>query len=126
MRRLWMAAALFVLVIGLCTLSLTDQHRQVTALLEELTRLEEVYQTQGADAAQPLAQRFSEEYTRRTRLFPYYISHSDLIDGQECAAVLPVILAGETSEEFPVEAARCRTQLKKLLALESPTPENVF
>lgn len=126
MKRLWLAAALFTLVIGMCALSLAHQHQQVTALLAELTRLEEVYQTQGADVAQPLAQQFSASYTHRTRWFPYYISHSDLIDGQECAAVLPVILASETPEEFPIEVARCRTQLKKLSSLETPTPENVF
>ncbi len=126
MKRLWLAAALAGLVVGLCALSLTCQRRQVTVLLEELTRVEEVYRAEGADAAQPLAQQFSEDYTRRTRLFPYYISHDDLIDGQECAAVLPVILSSEAQEEFPVEAARCRTQLKKLLALETPAPENVF
>lgn len=126
MKRLWLAAALFALAVGLCALSLAHQHRQVTALMAELSRLEEVYQTQGADAAQPLAQQFAASYAHRTRWFPYYISHSDLIDGQESAAVLPVILSGETPEEFPVEAARCRAQLKKLSALETPTPENVF
>lgn len=126
MKRLWLAGALFAFAVGLCALSLGYQHRQVTALLEDLTRLETVYREQGAVAARPLAEDFAAEYTHRTRLFPYYISHSDLIDGQECAAVLPVVLAGEASEEFPMEAARCRTQLKKLLALETPTPENVF
>ena len=126
MKRLWLAAALMIVAVGLCVLSLAYQRRQVAALLEELTQVEEVYRTSGADAAQAPAQRFSEDYTRRTRLFPFYISHDDLIDGQESAAILPVILDSEAQEEFPIEAARCRTQLKKLLALETPTPENVF
>lgn len=126
MKRLWLAGALFAFVIGLCMLSLSHQRRQVTTLLEELTRLETVYQTEGAAAARPLAEDFAAAYTRRTRLFPYYISHSDLIDGQESAALLPVVLAGEENGEFLTESARCRTQLKKLLALETPAPENIF
>ena len=42
MKRLWLAAALFTLVIGLCALSLAHQQQQVTALLAELSRPEEV------------------------------------------------------------------------------------
>ena len=116
MRRLWIGLLLLLAVVGLCVVSQVYQHRQIDRLLETLDAL-------PTPAA---AEDFRTEYTRRTRLFPCFMSHADLSGIEETVAVLPAVAAGGDEDELRQTVALCRAQLERLRTTELPIWQNVF
>lgn len=116
MRRLWIGLLLLLAVVGLCVVSQVYQHRQIDRLLETLDAL-------PTPAA---AEDFRTEYTRRTRLFPCFMSHADLSGIEETVAVLPAVAAVgmRTSCGRPWRFAGA--QLERLRTTELPIWQNVF
>ena len=107
---------LLLAVVGLFVASQVYQHRQIDRLLETLDAL-------PTPAA---AEDFRTEYTRRTRLFPCFMSHADLSGIEETVAVLPAVAAGGDEDELRQAVALCRAQLERLRTTELPIWQNVF
>ena len=126
MKRLWISAALFAAVCGLCVASLLYQRTQVRALLSLLDTADQCYEQHDYPGALDAAEHLRDEYDRRTKLFSCFISHNDLTASRETVAVLPATLRLREPDEFPVESARCRAQLEKLYSIELPTLPNIF
>lgn len=126
MKRLWVAVALLIAVMGLCVATRQYQKRQVNALLDVLDASVTAFNNGDGEEPRMLVTRFCEEYTWRTKLFPCFMSHADLEGLRESVAILPATLAGESTEEFLLEAARCRALLERLLAVERPGWQNIL
>ena len=126
MKRLWIAIALFALVGGLCTFSAVYQQRQIATLLDKVEQLETACHQGDISACRQLAEELQQEYTRRTILFPCFISHDDLADSLVTVATLPASLQEDDCGEFLLETARLRAQLTWLLEVDSPTFKNIL
>ncbi len=126
MKRIWLALGIFSVILTLCILSLTYQQRQVNVLLDELETVVTVYNTGDTQRAHALALELEQEYTRRTRLFPLFMAHGDLMECREGLALLPSILKDGDTEEFHMESTRCRIQLEKLAKSELPILQNIL
>lgn len=125
MKRLWLAAALLLAVVGLCVATQAYMRRQTDTLLSALEALEASYSEGDFADTRRLAKKLAEDYTRRTRLMYCFVAHSDLEDSRETVALLPALLERE-QEDALAEMARLREQLKHLREIDLPTPENVF
>lgn len=121
-----MGIGLLTVSVGLCVAAQWHQRREVKVLLSMLEEAETVFLAEDIPGAQALVAEFCTEYERRTALFPCFMSHDDLNGLRECIAVLPATLAGESTEEFLLEAARCRGLLERLRQVERPDWQNIF
>ena len=126
MKRLWIAGAILAAVLTVCLLSSRHLSCETGILLDRLREVENAYDAGDIPRALDLAEQFREEYDRRTRLLPCFISHNELCSGRETAHILPAVLRQEDRSDFPVEAARCRTQLEHLQQLERPGLQNIL
>ncbi len=126
MKRLWLAAALFAVVILLCVTALMYQQQQIHRLLQQLDRVEAAFKDNATEEAHTLAVQLCDSYERSTRLFPCFMSHSDLMECRESVVLLPSILKDGNAEEFHMESARCRAHLERLIAVEKPTIQNIL
>lgn len=126
MKRLWIAGGIFAAIIILCVTTLYHQQRQVQTLLTRLDDVIAVYDSGDADSAYILAEELQEDFDRRTRLFPCFMSHNDLAGCRESVVLLPAILREGNPEEFRMEAARCRAQFERLLTVETPSLQNIL
>ncbi len=124
MKRIWLAGGLFAAVILLCVSTLRYQQRQIKSLLHDLDAIEAAFDT--GENAHTLALQFIDRYDRNTRLFPCFMSHSDLVGCRESIVLLPSILEDGNPEEFRMESARCRAQLEKLISIEMPSWQNIL
>ena len=126
MKRLWLAGGIFAAILTLCVSTLLYQQRQIDLLLDDLDAVVSAYDI-GEDAhAYDLALTLEKDYSFRTRLFPLFMAHGDLIECRESLSLLPSILKDGDTEEFHMESTRCRIMLERLAASELPTLQNIL
>ncbi len=126
MKRLWLAGGIFAAIVTLCISTLLYQQRQVDILLDELDSVVAAFDDGDNARAHTLAQKLEKEYEHRTRLFPCFMAHGDLIECRESLSLLPSILKDGDAEEFHMESTRCRIMLERLAASELPTWQNIL
>lgn len=126
MKRLWLAGGILAAILTLCISTLIYQQRQIDTMLDSLDAVTAAYDAGEADRAYTLALSLEGDYDRRTRFFPYFMAHGDLIECRESLALLPSILKDGNTEEFHMESTRCRVQLERLAASELPILQNIL
>lgn len=126
MKRLWLAGGIFAVILALCLSTLLYQQKQVDILLEGLDGVIAAFDDGDNTRAYTLAQTLKKEYEQRTRLFPCFMAHGDLIECRESLSLLPSILKDGDAEEFHMESTRCRIMLERLAASELPTVQNIL
>lgn len=126
MKRLWLAIGIFVAIIALCVTTLVHQRRQIDRLQNELDEVISTYNDGDNVRAYDLAVALEKDYTHRTRFFPLFMAHGDLIECRESFALLPSILQDGDTEEFHMESTRCRILLERLVKSDLPTLQNVL
>ena len=120
MKRVLLAFALLAAVAAGCVLSIMTEKRTTDLLIEEAFDAEEF------DRALTLTEEFTEEFTKRTKHFTFFMRHSDVSKIEENVITLPILLEAGDHEHFPAELARCRNQLDKLGELELPSFDNIL
>ncbi len=126
MKRLWIAAALLVVVVGLCVATTLYQHRQIDKLLGTLDELESAYALGDYPKAGQLAQQVVDDYAKVSRVLYCFVAHGDLADSQETVVMLPALLRQGGEEELKMELARLREQLDYLRRVDDPTIWNIL
>lgn len=126
MKRLWIAAGLLVMAVGLCVTVTLYQHRCIDDMLAKLTRLEQVYNSGDRAASRDIAEEMAEEYATTGRILFCFVPHGEMADSQETMAVLPQLVSEGGEEEMRMEMARLREQLTYLRGVDDPTWENVL
>lgn len=126
MKRLWLAIGIFAAILTLCLSTLLYQRRQIDRLIDDLDEVIAVFDDGDDARAHDLAVVLENDYTHRTRFFPLFMAHGDLIECRESLAILPSILKDGDAEEFHMESTRCRIQLERLAKSELPTLQNIL
>ena len=126
MKRLWLAVGIFTAIIVLCVTTLIYQRRQINRLLDNLDTVIAVFDSGDDERAYDLAVTLEVHFSSRTRFFPLFMAHGDLVECRESFALLPSILMDGDVEEFHMESTRCRIQLERLSKSELPTLENIL
>ena len=126
MKRLWLAVGIFATILTLCLSTLLYQRRQISRLIDDLDEVIAVFDGGDDARAHDLAVALEKDYSHRTRFFPLFMAHGDLIECRENLALLPSILKDGNTEEFHMESTRCRIQLERLAKSELPTLQNVL
>ncbi len=126
MKRVFVAAALLLLVCAGCiTLLITEQH-DFSSLLAQTERMEADYRQGNIDAAREEAEHFAKEVADTFQRFSWFLPHDRLLRIQEIAVGLPILLSGGEKQEFLTELHRCRLLLNALQRLEYPYLENIL
>ena len=125
MKRLFIAAALLALTVGLCVGSRLTLNRGVDALLAALDETEGAYRAGDTAAAQATADRLSPLFDKEARFFPLFLPHEHLDAAEDSLAALPALLPGDRAA-FEAELARCRLHLQRLRDGERLTPDNIL
>ena len=126
MKRLWIAAVLLVMAMGLCVTVTIYQHHCIDDMLSKLTRLEQVYDDGDRDAARRMAEDMAAEYEGVGRILFCFLPHGEMADSQETVALLPKLVAEGGEEELRMEMARLREQLTYLRGVDDLRWENVL
>ena len=126
MKRLWVAVTLLALAAGLCVGASLYQHHCIDQMLNTLDLLERAYSAEQKQSALALARQLVKDYQQAGRLLYCFIAHSDLAESQETIALLPALLQEGKQEEFQMELARLREQLRYLRDIDDPLPQNIL
>ena len=122
MKRVLLAFALLAAVAAGCVLSIMTEKRTTDLLIDMTNRIEEAFDAEEFDRALTLTEEFTEEFTKRTKHFTFFMRHSDVSKIEENV----ILLEAGDHEHFPAELARCRNQLDKLGELELPSFDNIL
>lgn len=125
MKRLWIAVAMLTVTLSLCVGTQIYQHRQVDRLMSTLTQLEQVYETDRERAA-VLAREFATVYRTAAKVMNCYVSHSDIAESEETAAMLPALVQKGQQHDLAMEIARLREELDYLRSVDDLLWRNIL
>ncbi len=126
MKRVILAFVLLAAVAAGCVFSIMTEKNTTDLLIGMTGEIEQAFDNEEYDRALELTGEFTQEFTRRTRHFTFFMRHSDITKIEENVIMLPILLEAGDHEHFPAELARCRNQLDKLGDLELPTFDNIL
>lgn len=126
MKRLYIALLLLVAVATACFFSHRYLHRQTARMLHALQHIEEQYRNGDTASAIALAEQFAADYQQVSDRISCYVSHSELRESRETAALLPTLMRNGGEEELWMELARLRSQLHHLRQVDDPTLQNIL
>ena len=126
MKRVILAFELLAAVAAGCVFSIMTEKNTTDLLIGMTGEIEQAFDNEEYDRALELTGEFTQEFTRRTRHFTFFMRHSDITKIEENVIMLPILLEAGDHEHFPAELARCRNQLDKLGDLELPTFDNIL
>lgn len=126
MKRLYIAVVLLTAVIILCILTHGYQHHEIDRMLAALDSIETA--ARRGDTADALSQAtsFAADYQRVSDWVSCYVSHSELRESRETAALLPALLEKGDSEELYMEIYRLRSQLTAIRQVDDPILRNIL
>ena len=126
MKRVILAFVLLAAVAAGCVFSIMTEKNTTDLLIGMTGEIEQAFDNEEYDRALELTGEFTQEFTKRTRHFTFFMRHSDITKIEENVIMLPILLEAGDHEHFPAELARCRNQLDKLGDLELPTFDNIL
>ncbi len=126
MKRVILAFVLLAAVAAGCVFTIMTEKNTTDLLIGMTGEIEQAFDNEEYDRALELTGEFTQEFTRRTRHFTFFMRHSDITKIEENVIMLPILLEAGDHEHFPAELARCRNQLDKLGDLELPTFDNIL
>lgn len=126
MKRLFVAAAILLSVILLSIFTLNLQSKNVNFLINIINEMQQAYDQNDLGKCVEVSHKFVDEFEDRTRFFPFFMRHADVMKIEETAVTLPTMLESDDTQHFIVELAKCRNQLESLADMETPTLENIF
>ena len=126
MKRLWIAAALLILAVGLCVTAGLYQHRSIDGMLARLEDMERAFAAGDRETARRLAEERAEDYETVGAVRFCFVPHNDLADSQETVTMLPTLMAQGGEEELQMEMARLREQLTYLRGIDDPLWRNIL
>lgn len=126
MKRVILAFVLLAAVAAGCVFSIMTEKNTTDLLIGMTGEIEQAFDNEEYDRALELTGEFTQEFTKRTQHFTFFMRHSDITKIEENVIMLPILLEAGDHEHFPAELARCRNQLDKLGDLELPTFDNIL
>ncbi len=126
MKRLCIAVVLLIATVTACVFTHHYQHRQLNRMLENLDRIEAAVRTGDIFHATTLAEDFAATYRQVSDRISCYVSHNELRESRETAALLPTLVHHQNEEELWMELARLRAQLLYLQQVDDPLLQNIL
>lgn len=126
MKRLYAALVLLAAVATLCVCTHLYQHNAIDAMLSTLDAIEDAARRGDTAHARSQAETFARTYEQVSDQISCYVSHSELRESRETAAILPALLEKGVSEELYMEIFRLRSQLHYIRQVDDPTLRNIL
>lgn len=126
MKRVWIAFALLIVVIGMSAGALILQHRATDHLITACNDLITIYQSGDIEACREAAQELSSNLEKDMRWFPFFLKHERMESIFQQAGSLPYLVSDDDPADFFATLAAMRVQLEILMDTEWPIPENIM
>ena len=126
MKRIYIAFILLVTVVLLCVLTHCYLHHEIDRMLTTLDNIEHTARRGDTADAVSQAEVFAADYQRVSDWISCYVSHSELRESRETAALLPALLEKGDSEELYMEIFRLRSQLRYIQDVDDPILHNIL
>lgn len=127
MKRVWVAAAIFLVVLGLCTYGLITTNKLTGNMSVRLDELKSDVKNGKTAAALALSESTIKEWHGYHMEMCMYMPHARLeaID-QSLAALPPLITSPNGTDQFEAECERASAQIEHLKDTELPSLANIF
>lgn len=126
MKRIYIALLLLITVVFLCVLTHRYLHNEIDRMLTVLDSIEHTARQGDTAGALSQATSFATDYQRVSDWISCYVSHSELRESRETAALLPALLEQGDSEELYMEIFRLRSQLQNIQSVDDPIFRNIL
>lgn len=126
MKRVFVSVGILLFVAALCAVTLFIQKSETNKLIRAVDDIRNAYDRGDMDNCLALSEEFVSDFKKRTRLFPYFMRHSDISKIEETASVLPVMIRTGGEQHFAAELAKCRNMLLNLKDFETPVSGNIL
>ena len=126
MKRVWIAIALLLIVVGLSGGALWIQHRATDHLIASCDALVNLYQQGKLEQCRQSAKELSDDLEKHMRWFPFFLKHERMESIFQQAGTLPYLVNNDEAADFFSSLTVMRVQLAILMDNEWPTPENIL
>lgn len=127
MKRVWAAAALFIMILGICIWGLITTNMMTGSIYSRLNEIKSEVKSGNKSTATALSETAIHEWHEYHMKMCTYMPHSRLeaID-QSLAALPPLINSESGTDQFEAECERAEAQIEHLKDTELPSLENIL
>lgn len=127
MKRVWVAAAIFLFILSLCIYGLITTNKLTETMSSRLNEIESKVRIGNKSGALKLSESTIKEWHEYHIKMCLYMPHTRLesID-QSLAALPPLINSSNGTDQFEAECERAAAQIEHLKDTELPTLANIF
>jgi hypothetical protein len=126
MKRLWVSAIIFVLLLTVCIWG-TNKTRIISAdLTSTITSAKNAAESGNDASAHELSKKAVSDWHKSHEVLCTYMPHAKLEAIDQTLAALPMLSAHGVNEQFAAECDRGITQIEYLNESEVPVLANIF
>lgn len=126
MKRIWLAAALFVLSIIVCSLGINNTQKVTAQMMQTVSMAKNAQEKGDAKAAYRLSEKALSDWHCVHRTLCTYMVHSRLESIDQTLSILPELCQNGAKDSFLSECDRSIIQISYLKESEIPNLDNIF
>ena len=126
MRRIYISAALLLVVVGICVGAVIFLSYQTETMIREMDDLSAEFDPEKPMAYYTQTEEVIRSFQKRTKIFPLFIRQNTLMEIEAELEILPALLKKGEPKDFVASLSRCQTRLETQLRLEMPLLQNIF
>ena len=126
MRRIYISAALLLVVVGICVGAVIFLSYQTETMIREMDDLSAEFDPEKPMAYYKQTKEVIRSFQKRTKIFPLFIRQNTLMVIVAELEILPALLEKGEPKDFVASLSRCQTRLETQLRLEMPLLQNIF
>lgn len=126
MKRLWISAIIFVVLISVCIIGISTTSKISTEMTTTVTNAKKAAESGDTDSALSLSKKAVSQWHGCHEVLCTYMPHSKLEAIDQTLAALPMLCYYGATDQFTAECDRGITQIAYLNESEVPVIENIF
>ena len=126
MKRLWVSAILFVVLLTVCIWGINTTNRLSAEMTAVVSSAKKAAENGNNDSALALSKKAVSDWNGCHEVLCTYMPHSKLEAIDQTLAALPMLCYYGATDQFTAECDRGITQIKYLNESEVPVLENIF
>ena len=127
MKRVWVAAAIFIFVLGLCAYGLVTTSKLTEIMSGKLNEMKSEVKSGNTSTALALSESVINEWHGYHTKMCMYMPHARLEAIDQSLATLPALINSTNgTDQFEAECERASAQIEHLKDTELPSLANIF
>lgn len=126
MKRVWVAAAIFVAVLGLCIFGLITTNKLTEDMSGRLNEMKSAEKSGNTSTALALSEAIIKDWHEYHMKMCMYMPHARLESIDQSLATLPPLISNGATDQFEAECERASAQIEHLKDTELPSLANIL